>query len=58
MINKSDKKDKGTFVRLSDKEMIMLKILKEKCCISISALFRQAIKTRFEEYENSKINKM
>jgi len=35
MINKSDKKDKGTFVRLSDKEMQMLKVLKEKYCISV-----------------------
>ena len=58
MINKLDKKDKGTFVRLSDKEMIMLKILKEKCCISASALFRQTIKARFDEYENNQINKM
>ena len=58
MINKLDKKDKGTFVRLSAKEMRMLKILKEKCCISASALFRQTIKIRFDEYENSKINKM
>jgi len=58
MIDKSDKKDKGTFVRLSDKEMQMLKILKEKYCISASALFRQTIKTKFDEYENSKINKM
>ena len=56
MINKLDKKDKGTFVRLSDKEMIMLKILKEKCCISASALFRQTIKARFDEYENNQIN--
>lgn len=58
MINKSDKKDKGTFVRLSDKEMKMLKVLKEKCCISASALFRQTIRSKFEEYENSKINKV
>ena len=58
MIDKSDKKDKGTFVRLSDKEMQMLKILKEKYCISVSALFRQTIKEKFEEYENSKINKV
>jgi len=58
MINKSDKKDKGTFVRLSDKEMQMLKVLKEKYCISASALFRQTIKATFEEYENSKVNKV
>jgi len=58
MIDKLDKKDKGTFVRLSDKEMQMLKILKEKYCISASALFRQTIKEKFDEYENSKINKV
>ena len=58
MINKLDKKDKGTFVRLSEKEMQMLKVLKEKYCISASALFRQTIKNKFEEYENSKVNKM
>jgi hypothetical protein len=58
MIDKLDKKDKGTFVRLSDKEMQMLKILKEKYCISASALFRQMIKIKFDEYENSKINKI
>jgi len=55
MINKSDKKDKGTFVRLSDKEMQMLKVLKEKYCISASALFRQTIKMKFDEYENNKV---
>ena len=49
-----DKKDKGTFVRLSQKEMDMLSVLKNKHFINISAMFRQAVKDIYDKLEETK----
>jgi rRNA-processing protein FCF1 len=47
-----NKKDKGTFIRLSIVELEMLKILKEKHYINISAMIRDFIKETYKKYEN------
>lgn len=48
------KKDKGTFIRLSTIELEMLKILKSKHYINISAMIRDHIKIIYDKYEHTK----
>lgn len=54
----NNKKEESTCVRLSIVEKEMLSVLKEKHCISVSALFRKFVQETYiklEKNENSKI---
>ena len=59
-MNDKNKKDKGTFVRLSQEEMDMLAVLKQKHFINISRMFRESVRELYIrlENENHKINKV
>jgi hypothetical protein len=50
-MKKNNKKDKGTFVRLSQEEIDMLSILKKKHFMNISAMVRQSIRSIYEQLE-------
>ena len=50
-MKKTNKKDKGTFVRLSQEEIDMLSILKRKHFVNISAMFRQSVKDIYNRLE-------
>ena len=48
----NNKKEESTCVRLSRIEKDMLAILKEKHCISVSALFRKFVQETYAKLEN------
>lgn len=48
----NNKKEESTCVRISIIEKKMLAVLKEKHCISISALFRKFIQETYAKLEN------
>ena len=50
-MKKINKKDQGTFVRLSQEEKDMLSVLKNKYFINISAMFRQSVKDTYNRLE-------
>lgn len=48
----NNKKEESTCVRLSIVEKEMLAVLKEKHCISVSALFRKFVQEIYAKLEN------
>ena len=48
----NNKKEESTCVRLSKTEKEMLAVLKEKHCISVSALFRKFVQETYNRLEN------
>jgi len=52
-MNKKQYKNRGTFVRLTDNEMMYLQILKNKHYINISALFRKTISDLYNKLEKN-----
>jgi hypothetical protein len=48
----NNKKEESTCVRLSKTEKQMLSVLKEKHCISVSALFRKFVQETYNRLEN------
>jgi len=52
MRTKRPKKDKGTFIRLSQDEIDMLEVLRTKHFINVSRMFRESIKNLYDKLEN------
>lgn len=50
-MKKEDKKSKMFNVKVSEKEFIMIKTLREKYAVNVSILFRNMIKQKLEELE-------
>jgi hypothetical protein len=53
-MNGKNKKDKGTFVRLSQEEIDMLTVLKQKHFVNISRMFRESVKNLYDKLEKQK----
>ena len=49
---KKERKDKGIYVRLTEKELELVKLIKEKHFFNVSAYFRQMIHDLHEKLEN------
>ena len=47
-----EKHQKGSFFKMSDEEYAMLRVLKDKHCLNISATFRRLLADLYNEYEN------
>ena len=54
-MKKDNKKDKGTFIRLSQQEMNMLSVLKNKHFMNISSMIRKFITDMYNKLENNKL---